>query len=90
MEPINTSRSDNNNGNIMAIIIDLDIIGLVAKCNEALASVRRSRQVAIPNRRPSSVREELLNTLQGGSKKRKWKRKKNTWKHKFMCLAYLG
>ena len=67
---------------------DLGILGLVARCNEALASVRRSQQ-AVPNRRPSSVREELLSTLQGGSKKRKWKRRKNTWKHKFMCLAYL-
>ena len=68
----------------------MGILGLVARCSEALASVQRSRQTAVPSsRRPSSVREELLSTLQGGSKKRKWKRKKNVWKHKFMCLAYL-
>lgn len=73
----------------MYTFIDLGILGLVARCNEALASVQRSWQATVPNRRPSCVREELLSTLQGGRKKRKWKRKKNVWKHKFMCLAYL-
>ena len=64
------------------------IIGLIERCNEALASVRRSQQQPV-HRRPSSVREEMLTNLQGGCKKKKWKRKKNTWKHKFVCLAYV-
>ena len=71
VEPMNTSRLGNK---VMATVLNFIVLGisrLVARCTEALANVQRSQPVATPNNtRPSSAREELLTTLQGGSKKK--------------------
>lgn len=58
-------------------------IELLSKCDETISRVQAAR--VSTSKRHSSVREELLCSLRGGSKKKR----KCAWKHKFVCLAYM-
>lgn len=63
---------------------------LLARCDRALATLRRSRQSTGVQRR-RSVRQELLSTIRGGGKGIRKKRKRTSaWRHKFVCLAHQG
>ena len=57
------------------------------RCNAAISNVREIRQGTQLIRR-RSVREELLATLRGTSKKKS--KRKPGWRHKFVCLARTG
>ena len=62
-------------------------LGLHAQCSQALSTVRDVREsLQLPRRK--LIREELLATLRGTSKKKL--KNKCAWKHKFVCLSRKG
>ena len=71
-------------------ILPTTLPDLLARCDRALATLRRSRQSTGVQRRPS-VRQELLSTVRGGAKGiRKKHKRTSAWRHKFVCLARQG
>ena len=72
----------------------------MTRCDEALARLNQMRAgIQAERQRESTVRTEMLSVLKDpGVRKRSRKpsgkdvskRKKYAWKHKFVCLAYVG